>query len=115
MPQPLFLIRGGPGLRAHLTTTACGGSGLAQLPINRQSAIRIGGRARAADAVLEDGEILEIDVVYPQSGFNPYDDSFATLRLKLLAKRSTRILLAGLLGREFVELSGEAVSELQVR
>ena len=64
---------------------------------------------------ISDHEILEIDVVYPQSGFNPYDASFSTLRLKLLATRRTRILLAGLLGREFVELSGEAVSELQVR
>ena len=62
-----------------------------------------------------DPEILEIDVIYPQTGFNAYDDSIIMLRLKLMATRRTRILLAGLLGREFVELSGEAISELRVR
>jgi len=64
---------------------------------------------------ISDSEILEIDVIYPQSGFDPYNDSIITLRLKLLATRRASILLAGLLGRDFVELSGEAISEIRLR
>jgi hypothetical protein len=60
-------------------------------------------------------DILEIAAVYPQSGFNPYDDGVATLRLELIARRRATILLAGLLGSEFAELSGEAISELRIR
>jgi hypothetical protein len=62
-----------------------------------------------------EAEILEIDVVYPQIGYDPYNPNITTLRLSMSARRSTRFLLAGFLGREFVEISSEAVSELQQR
>ncbi len=60
-------------------------------------------------------EILEVEVTYPQAGFDPSNESSITLRVKLVAKQRARMLLAGLLGREFVELTGEAISEIRVR
>jgi hypothetical protein len=60
-------------------------------------------------------EVLDIIVLYPQNGFDPHNEDFATLRLAISARRRTTILLAGLLGREFTELSGEAMSELRIR
>jgi hypothetical protein len=63
----------------------------------------------------DDAEILEIEVVYPQIGYDPYNPNIAILRLSMSARRSTQFLLAGLLGREFVEVSSEAVSELRQR
>lgn len=62
-----------------------------------------------------DPEILEIAVIYPQGGFDPYNEGITSLRLELNARRRMTILLAGLLGREFTELSGEAMSELRIR
>jgi hypothetical protein len=60
-------------------------------------------------------DVLEVQASYPQRGFNPYDAGILSLRLKLSARLRARILLAGLLGSEFVELRGEAISELRVR
>jgi hypothetical protein len=60
-------------------------------------------------------EILDIAVIYPQAGFDPYNDGITSLRLELNARRRATILLTGLLGREFAELSGEAISGLRIR
>jgi hypothetical protein len=62
-----------------------------------------------------DPEIIAITVIYPQSGFDPHNDDIPSLRLEMNARRRATILLAGLLGREFTELSGEAMSELRIR
>jgi hypothetical protein len=62
-----------------------------------------------------DPEILEITLIYPQSGFDPHNSDIPSLRLEMSARRRATILLAGLLGREFTELSGEAMSELRIR
>jgi len=62
-----------------------------------------------------DPEILALVVIYPQSGFDPYNADITSLRLELNARRRATILLAGLLGRDFTELPGEAMSELRVR
>lgn len=62
-----------------------------------------------------DPEILELAVIYPQSGFDPYNADITSLRLELNARRRATILLAGLLGREFAELSSEAMSGLRIR
>jgi hypothetical protein len=83
--------------------------------------MRATAQAEALDYAARNGidinniEILEVDVTYPQAGFDPYNETSITLRLKLVAKRRATILLAGLLGREFVELTGEAISEIRVR
>ncbi|MGD8814844.1 MAG: pilus assembly protein TadG-related protein [Anaerolineales bacterium] len=62
-----------------------------------------------------DEAILELDVVYPQLGYDPYNPSLDVLRLRISARRHIRFLLAGLLGHEFVEFTSEAVSELRQR
>jgi hypothetical protein len=62
-----------------------------------------------------DPEILEITVIYPQSGFDPRNNDIPSLRLEMNVRRRATILLAGLLGRDFTELSGEAMSELRIR
>ncbi len=62
-----------------------------------------------------EAEILEIEVIYPQVGYDPYNSNISILRLRMSARRSTQFLLAGLLGRESVEFSSEAVSELRQR
>jgi hypothetical protein len=59
--------------------------------------------------------ILEVQVIYPQDGYDAYNDSIFSLRLEMRARLRAQILLAGLLGREFVELPSGALSELRVR
>lgn len=54
---------------------------------------------------------LMVEVRYPH-GYNP---SGPTVRLRVSVTRRVIILLAGLLGRDFVDLTGEAISEVRQR
>jgi hypothetical protein len=59
----------------------------------------------------EDPETLELEIDFPYA-HNPQG---ATLRLLVSARRRVAILLAGLLGRGFVELSAQGLSEIPQR
>jgi hypothetical protein len=63
----------------------------------------------------EGADITEFEVRYPQLGFNPYDSSHGVLRLSVRARGRSLMLLAGLVGREYVEFTVEAASEVRVR
>lgn len=63
----------------------------------------------------EDRPALEIRVTYPQDGYFPYDAAIQTLQMRVFARDEAVILLAGLLGHEFVDLSVEAMSEIPQR
>ncbi|NIS82214.1 MAG: hypothetical protein GTO14_18865 [Anaerolineales bacterium] len=62
-----------------------------------------------------DPETILVSAEYPQAGYTPDDPDIRTLRFSVIVRRRTIILLAGLLGEEFVELSVEGMSEIPQR
>lgn len=62
-----------------------------------------------------DANIQEFEVRYPQPGFNPYDPAQGMLRLSVHARSRSLMLLAGLVGREYLEFTVEAASQVGVR
>ncbi len=63
----------------------------------------------------EDPEVTVFEVRYPQPGFNPFDPDQDMLRLSVRARGRSLMLLAGLVGREYVEFTVEAASQVRVR
>jgi hypothetical protein len=63
----------------------------------------------------DDPSTLELRVTYPQAGYDPRDPSISTLDFLVTVRRRVSILLAGLLGRDFVELEVEAQSQVPQR
>lgn len=59
--------------------------------------------------------IQALEITYPQTGFDPYDQDHTTLRLSVRVRGRSLMLLAGLVGREYVDFSVEAASELGIR
>jgi hypothetical protein len=63
----------------------------------------------------DDPSIQEFEILYPQPEFNPYNLEQDLLRLSVRVRGRSLMLLAGLVGREYVEFSVEAASQMQVR
>jgi hypothetical protein len=59
--------------------------------------------------------IQTLEIIYPQLGFNAYNPGLASLRLSVRVRGRSLMLLAGLVGREYVDFSVEAASQLQIR
>lgn len=70
-------------------------------------------RVNGLDA--SDQDTLEINIVYPQPDYSPDDPGIQTLRLLVSVRRRATILLAGLLDRDFVDLTAEGLSEIPQR
>jgi uncharacterized membrane protein len=64
---------------------------------------------------LSDRQTLLVEVTYPQSGYDPYDEGIGTLNLFVKIRRRTTVLLAGLLGEALINLESEAQSEIPQR
>jgi hypothetical protein len=64
---------------------------------------------------ISDPDTLEMKVVYPQPGYAPDNPAIQTLRVLMIVRRRATILLAGLLGQDFVDLSAEGLSEVPQR
>ncbi len=60
-------------------------------------------------------EILQLDVRFPQSGYDHGDSSIRVLRFWVVVKRTTPILLAGLLGESFIHIEVSGQSEIPQR
>ena len=64
---------------------------------------------------ISDPDTLEMKLVYPQPGYAPDNPAIQTLRVLMIVRRRATILLAGLLGQDFVDLSAEGLSEVPQR
>jgi hypothetical protein len=60
-------------------------------------------------------ESLEVDVRYPQAGYDPFAPQITELRLSIHLKRRLEVLLAGLLNENWVVLQVEAHSQIPQR
>jgi hypothetical protein len=64
---------------------------------------------------ISDPDMLEMKVVYPQPGYAPDNPAIRTLRMLMSVRRRATILLAGLLGQDFIDLSVQGLSEVPQR
>lgn len=67
------------------------------------------------DLSLSDPEILRLEVEYPQSRYDAGDPHERALRFLVAVERRTTVLLAGLLGESWINLSVTAQSEIPQR
>lgn len=91
--------------RAALTSGA--------FPATAEAAARDYARRNGYD--LADADTLAVEVTYPQPGYDPADPTMPVLRMLVSIQRRTEVLLAGLLGDRFADLTAEARSEIRQR